>query len=78
MAGGESGILVVLTIHLGRGGLSAPADRIHKTVEVPPAEVELCATRHHGHRDGLPGGRGCVVGNLPPGPLLGGHGSDPR
>ena len=45
--------------------------------EVSPAGLVLRATRHPGHRDGLPGGRGFIAGHLPPRPLSGGHGSDP-
>ena len=44
LAGGESGRLVGFSGHLGRGGFSAPTDRIHDTVEVPPAGVGLCET----------------------------------
>ena len=44
----------------------APADRICMPTEVPPSGVGLGATSHPGHRDGIPGGRGCAAGNFLP------------
>ena len=57
---------------------SAPVDHIRGPAEVPPVGVGLRATRHPGHRDGLPGDRGCVTVHVPTGPLSGVHGIDPR
>ena len=64
--------------HIGWGGASVTVDRIRGTVEVPPAVEGLHATRHPGHRDRLPGGGGYDAVYLPPGPLSGVHGTDPR
>ena len=59
--------------HLDPGGVSAPADHIRGPEEVLPSGVGLRSMRHPVHRGGLPGGRGCVAGHLPPVPLSGVH-----
>ena len=58
--------------------MSTPADCIRGPVEVPPAGVVLCATRHPGYRNFLPSGGGFTAGFIPPGPLSELHGTDPR
>ena len=57
----------------GWGGVSAPADRICGPAEFPLLRVGLRVTYHPGHRDGLPGGRGCTAGHLNPGNISGDH-----
>ena len=64
--------------HLGQGGVSAPADRIRSPVEVPTTGVGLRETCNPGHRDGLPGSRGCATGHLPPVNLSGAMEQIPR
>ena len=78
LARGERERLSGFGCHLGRGGALSPAERICGPAEFLPAGVGLCAAHHPGHRDGLPGGGGCAAGHLPPGPISGGHGTDPR
>ena len=78
LAGGEDGWLEVFSGHIGRGEASEPVDRMRGPAEVPPSGGGLHAMRHPGHWGGLPGIEGCAAGNLPPGPLSGGHGTDPQ
>ena len=58
VAGGEDCGIEVLGGHLGWGGASAPADRIHSPEESPPSGVGLRAVCHPGHRDGISAGGG--------------------
>ena len=77
ISGREGERLAGFSSHLGWGGMSAPADRIHRPAEVSPSGVGLCATRHPVHGDGLLGGRGCSAGHIPTGILSEGHRTDP-
>ena len=56
--GGEGCRMTVFGGHLGWGGASAPADRLHGLAEVPLAGVGLCAACHPGHRYSVSGGGG--------------------
>ena len=61
----------------GGGGAQEPAGLILRPVEVPPTEVGLCAMRHPVNWHVISGSGGCAAGRISPGPLSGGHVSDP-
>ena len=78
LTGGEGGRLAGFGVHFDRGGAPAPADRTRGPAKVPPAGLGLCATRHPRHWDGLPCGGEYAARHLTPGPLSGGHVTDPQ
>ena len=78
VAWGEYWGMGVLGVHLGWGGVSAPADLICGPVEVPPIIVGLCATHHSRYRYIILGSGGWATGKIPPGTFSRVHVSYPR